>query len=105
MTTLRVLRALLDDPTGRHYGLGLIASSGVPAGSMYPVLTRLESDGWLRGEWEDIDEAAEGRRRRRYYRLTGLGATSGRRLLDETVAWMAPPTRPAGRREAGSAPA
>jgi DNA-binding MarR family transcriptional regulator len=105
ITTLRVIRSLLDDPTGRHYGLGLIAASGVPAGSLYPVLTKLEKDGWIQGEWEDIDEAAEGRRRRRYYRLTGVGATGARTLLSETVRWMTPPARVGGGRKPGVAPA
>jgi PadR family transcriptional regulator, regulatory protein PadR len=42
-------------------------------GSLYPLLYRLESRGWLEGKW--VEKA--GQRRRRYYRLT----PQGRRML------------------------
>ena len=37
--------------------------------SLYPLLYRLESRGWIQGRW--VDKA--GQRRRRYYRLTAEG--------------------------------
>lgn len=37
--------------------------------SLYPLLYRLESRGWIQGRW--VEKA--GQRRRRYYRLTGEG--------------------------------
>jgi PadR family transcriptional regulator PadR len=93
LTTLRVLRALLDDPAGAHYGLALTESSGVKAGALYPILTRLEEQGWITGTWEAIDERAEGRRRRRYYRLTAVGQRAARELLHETIAQLTPRAR------------
>ncbi len=39
------------------------------AASLYPLLYRLESRGWIRGRW--VEKA--GQRRRRYYRLTEPG--------------------------------
>jgi PadR family transcriptional regulator, regulatory protein PadR len=79
--TLRVLAALLGDPLGEHYGLELCRAAGLPSGTVYPILARLEGAGWLTSTWEDIDEQAEGRRRRRYYRLTGTGLASARAAL------------------------
>jgi PadR family transcriptional regulator, regulatory protein PadR len=38
-------------------------------GSLYPLLYRLESRGWIRGRW--VEKA--GQRRRRYYHLTTAG--------------------------------
>ncbi|HJT79564.1 MAG TPA: PadR family transcriptional regulator [Chthoniobacterales bacterium] len=38
-------------------------------GSLYPLLYRLESRGWIRGRWVE----KPGQRRRRYYRLTSAG--------------------------------
>jgi PadR family transcriptional regulator, regulatory protein PadR len=38
--------------------------------SLYPLLYRLEKRGWINGRW--IEKA--GQRRRRYYRLTPVGA-------------------------------
>ena len=37
--------------------------------SLYPLLYRLEARGWIEGRW--VEKA--GKRRRRYYRLTGKG--------------------------------
>ena len=103
LATLKVLRALFDGDDTDHYGLALIEHTGVQAGTLYPILSRLEKDGWVEGQWEDIDEAAAGRRRRRYCRLTGLGEMEARRILTETAQELAPPPRPAppGRRRPG----
>jgi len=43
----------------------------------------LEKHGVVTASWEDIDESLEGRRRRRYYALTGEGARVARRALAE----------------------
>jgi PadR family transcriptional regulator PadR len=101
LPTLRVLDALLTDPLDEHYGLELSRAAGLPSGTVYPILARLEGAGWLVGAWEDIDERAEGRRRRRYYRLTGTGLEGARAAL----AKRAPALRPVmpGRLESGEA--
>jgi transcriptional regulator len=39
--------------------------------SLYPLLHRLESEGWIEGKW--VEKADQ--RRRRYYRLTPAGRT------------------------------
>jgi DNA-binding PadR family transcriptional regulator len=72
--TRAVLKLLLDDLHGRHYGLEIAEGVGLPTGSVYPILARLEQAGWVTSEWENIDPAVAGRRRRRYYRLTASGA-------------------------------
>jgi PadR family transcriptional regulator, regulatory protein PadR len=94
LATLKVVRELFDGPVTDHYGLELSERSGVKTGALYTILSRLEADGWVEGEWEDIDEAAAGRRRRRYYHLTGVGEREARRILTETSARLAPPPRP-----------
>jgi PadR family transcriptional regulator PadR len=78
MTTLKVLGVLLDDPTAEHYGLEISKAAGLASGSLYPILARLEQAGWIQGAWEDLDPAAAGRRPRRYYRLTPVGAVRAR---------------------------
>jgi PadR family transcriptional regulator len=92
MAMLKVLRALVEDGASRHYGLSLIRASGVHGGSLYPILAQLEADAWITGEWEDIDEAAEGRRRRRYYTLTPLGERAAVEALTDAVRRLTPPT-------------
>ncbi len=81
MTTsvLRVVSALLADTTIERYGLDLIQDTGLASGTLYPILVRLERAGWVSSHWEDSDPAIEGRPTRRYYRMTPLGVTEGRR--------------------------
>ena|SRR5687767_9186992 len=60
--------------TGYEYGFDIIDRTGLPSGTVYPVLSRLERDGFVRSAWEDEASAhAEGRPARRYYRVTAAG--------------------------------
>ena len=93
LTELKVLRAFLDDSAGEHYGLELIERSGVKGGALYPLLVKLEERGWVSSRWEDIDESVEGRRKRRYYRLTADGAAAAVEVLRDTSRALAPPRR------------
>jgi DNA-binding PadR family transcriptional regulator len=70
-TAASVLQALAD---GAEYGFDVIDRTGLPSGTVYPALSRLERDGHVRSAWEDEAEAhAEGRPARRYYRVTADG--------------------------------
>jgi len=85
LQTQHVLRVLLDDPSAEHYGLEVAKAAGLPSGSLYPILARLEQAGWLTSDWEEIDEREAGRRRRRYYRLTPNGTAQADQALALTV--------------------
>ena len=62
---------------GYQYGFDIIDQTGLPSGTVYPALGRLERDGLVKSAWEREDEAhAEGRPARRYYRLTAPGVKS-----------------------------
>jgi PadR family transcriptional regulator PadR len=72
--TIDVLTALVQhgEPC---WGLAVIKASGRPAGSVYPILERLEKAGWISSKWEE--DATRPGPRRRYYELTeesGLAA-------------------------------
>jgi DNA-binding PadR family transcriptional regulator len=69
LPTQLVLRVLMDDPTREWYGLELSGEAGLATGTIHPILARLERVGWLTSRWEEVDTHAEGRPRRRYYRL------------------------------------
>jgi PadR family transcriptional regulator, regulatory protein PadR len=70
-----VLGEMLAEPAEPRYGLDLSAATGLPSGTIYPIMARLEHVGWVESDWEDPDaHIAEGRPRRRYYRLTRDGA-------------------------------
>lgn len=51
------------------------------AGSLYPVLHRMKTNGWIRDYWLE----PEGERRRRYYAITPDGETA---LAEERSKWM-----------------
>lgn len=59
---------------GYAYGFDVMDVTGLPSGTVYPALRRLERTGLLRARWEDSEEAREaGRPRRKLYRLTPEG--------------------------------
>jgi DNA-binding PadR family transcriptional regulator len=80
-TTQAVLRALLDHPSKELYGLEICAKAELPSGTIHPILARLEKAGWLESSWEVIDPRAQGRPRRRYYKLSSEGAERARIAL------------------------
>lgn len=84
LQTQLVLRAFLADPTQSRYGLELCDLVGLPSGTMYPILARLERVGWLDSDWEDAVLITDGRPRRRFYRITEDGAEQARDALART---------------------
>ena len=66
-----ILQALAS---GCRYGFDVMDATGLPSGTVYPVLRRLEKQELARSEWE-ADEVAHAakRPRRRYYEITGAG--------------------------------
>jgi DNA-binding PadR family transcriptional regulator len=67
----RVLRAFLEDPAAPRYGYDLMKAAGLPSGTLYPMLARLEDQKLVTSAWETPQ--AGGERPRRYYQLTGEG--------------------------------
>jgi DNA-binding PadR family transcriptional regulator len=79
-TGLFVLQALA---CGYRFGFDIMEVTGLPSGTIYPALRRLEALELVRSDWEDEQRAhRNGRPRRRYYELT----PAGRRRLGEAEA-------------------
>lgn len=79
---------------GFEYGFDIIDNTGLPSGTVYPALSRLERDGFLRSAWEDEQQAhAEGRPARRYYRVTSPGVRAMNDALEYYRGLMASPRR------------
>lgn len=95
----RVLRVLLADPTGLHYGYDLMKAARLASGTLYPMLARLQQEGLVDSEWEEQRPDAGGRPPRKYYRLTAEGA----RVARLELASAAPPRR--GTRQIAARPA
>lgn len=69
--TALVLQALAR---GFHYGFDIMDATGLPSGTVYPILRRLNREGHLSSTWEAHTEAQrEQRPPRRYYAITGAG--------------------------------
>lgn len=79
--TLDVLEALMG-PDEELYGLKVAQNAGRKAGSVYPILARLEEAGWVESSWESEDRDERGPRRR-FYRLGPDGLAAARALLVE----------------------
>ena len=78
--TALVLQALLD---GHHHGFDIMDATGLPSGSVYPILRRLDAEGLVRSRWEGAAVAHEAQRPpRRYYELTGGGRTLAQEGLE-----------------------
>ena len=90
-TSLRLLAAIRDRS---RYGLDLIATTGLPSGTVYPTLARLKKAGLVASKWEDQRQAdREGRPRRRYYELSAEGAAAlaeGAARAADTLALLEP---------------
>ena len=74
-----ILRAISN---GYLYGFDIIDVTGVPGGTVYPALRRLEEAGYLVSKWEKQSiSQSEPRPQRKYYELT----RAGREALAEAV--------------------
>ena len=66
-----LLAALAESGAGWRHGYDLARATGLRSGTLYPLLIRLEAQGYLEAEWQP--PAAAGRPPRHVYRLTAGG--------------------------------
>ena len=70
--TALILSALA---AGYRYGFDIMDATGLPSGTVYPALRRLQEANLVSSTWESEREARDDRRpRRRLYELTGDGS-------------------------------
>jgi DNA-binding PadR family transcriptional regulator len=73
-TAAMILQAI---HTGQVYGFSVMEMTGLPSGTVYPAMRRLERDGLIASRWEQQSIAdAEQRPLRKYYRLTRTGQSA-----------------------------
>jgi DNA-binding PadR family transcriptional regulator len=73
-----VLGMLLEQGDHEVYGLEIVDATGLPPGTIYPIMARLETAGWVSSRWEETAPHTRSRPRRRYYALTAEGSTAAR---------------------------
>ena len=77
--TALVLQALAR---GFHHGFDIMDATGLPSGTVYPILRRLDREGLLQSTWEKHATAQRAQRPpRRYYAITEPGEA----LLAEAI--------------------
>jgi PadR family transcriptional regulator PadR len=73
-TAALILKAL---SLGYRFGFEIMEVTGLPSGTVYPALRRLERDELVQSDWEDQAEATDNARPpRRYYLVTQGGKTA-----------------------------
>lgn len=91
VAALAVLHAVAR---GVRHGFDIIDETGLPGGTVYPALTRMERGGLLVSDWEDVEAArAEKRPPRRNYAVTRDGLAALNEAL-ERVRTLGPIRRP-----------
>ena len=71
-STAVILQALAN---GYQYGFDILDTTGLPSGTVYPALRRLEETGLIESKWEKHLIAQRDRRPpRKYYEVTRKGA-------------------------------
>lgn len=67
--------------SGHVYGYSLMEATGLPSGTIYPALRRLEREELVRSAWERTSAgAAVLRPPRKYYKLTRAGSVALREV-------------------------
>lgn len=74
-----ILAFLSDAKRAWSHGYDLVRATGVKSGTVYPLLIRLEAEGYLEAQWQP--PAAPGRPPRHAYRLTAAGERFARTVL------------------------
>ena len=72
--TALILKAI---DSGFVYGFSIMEMTGLPSGTIYPAMRRMEEDQLIRSRWERQEIAdREQRPPRKYYQLTSNGRTA-----------------------------
>ena len=60
---------------GCRYGFDVMDATGLPSGTVYPALRRMETEGLISSQWESEKKAlAEQRPARKYYKVSRSGS-------------------------------
>lgn len=81
---VRLLDVLTPEAHREWYGMELMEAAGLSSGTLYPLLHRLEADGWLERTREASSDI--GGTRRVMYRITGHGVRCADMVLARRAA-------------------
>jgi DNA-binding PadR family transcriptional regulator len=95
-TAAMILQAIYS---GQVYGFSVMQMTGLPSGTVYPAMRRLERDGLILSKWEQQSIAdREQRPPRKYYHLTRTGRATLEAVYERypLLEKMIPSPQPAG---------
>lgn len=81
--TLRVPKCLIENARSLRRRADIAKATGLPTGTLYPLLARPNGAGWLVDEWENISPVTAKRPKKRLYRLTDEAQLEARRVLNQ----------------------
>ena len=81
--SMRILNAFAVAPDRELSGADLLAAGTVSAGTLYPMLLRLEEAGLLKSRWTEVKRQIQGTPRRKVYQITGMGIRLVGSMRDE----------------------
>jgi PadR family transcriptional regulator, regulatory protein PadR len=67
---------LLAIANGRRYGFEIMDATGLPSGTIYPALRRLEKARLIRSDWDATAASESYGPPRKYFRVTGEGKSA-----------------------------
>lgn len=91
LKSARVVRLLVSDPGTPRYGYELMRSLHISSGTLYPILAKLTTAGWISRQREDVDTSVEQRPARMLYHLTPDAVPVVRAKLAAISAELSPP--------------
>jgi DNA-binding PadR family transcriptional regulator len=77
-----VFQAFLDSAGDETYGFELSRTTGLPSGTIYPILRRLEDDDLIKSRWAEVETDTQ-RRKRKYYALSAEGRQAAHKATVE----------------------
>jgi len=78
---LRLLQVLQQEPDAEWYGYTLFQMTGSKGGTLYPLLDRLEHQGWITARWAQPRPLPDGQPSRKLYSLTEFGCSQAQQML------------------------
>lgn len=74
---LKVLRAFVLSTGQMRHGYGLVPETRTPQFTLYPLLHRMQAEGWL----DEHKDTSTSKRQKKYYSITEMGLEAAREAL------------------------
>jgi PadR family transcriptional regulator, regulatory protein PadR len=83
--SLKILAVLMSHAEEEISGADIARTTKLLSGTLYPILLRFETAGWVKSRWESGNPRVLGRPRRRLYRITPLGARKTKAAIQDVL--------------------